>query len=111
MEFIIAHTYHHQIIRGTVKFKTWNICAENGDKTDTEKVPELVLEDVIIGAIPIEVVSHENPLSFIEHRYTINFFSHTGKILPLVQKPLKRFSYHCTNLNRRVRNLLCFRSL
>ena len=80
MEFIIAHTYHLQLIRGTVKFKTWNIYTDSGDKTDTEKIPELVLEDVIICAILIEIISHENPLSFAEHRYTIKFFSHTGKI-------------------------------
>ena len=111
MEFIIAHTYHLQLIRGTVKFKTWNIYTDSGDKTDTEKVPELVLEDVIIGAIPIEIISHENPLSFAEHRYTIKFFSHTDKIFTIGPKTLKRFSYHCTNLDRRVRNLLCLGSL
>ena len=77
------------LFEGTVKFKTWNIYTDSGDKTDTEKVPELVLEDVIIGAIPIEIISHETPLSFAEHRYTIKFFSHTGKIFTIGPKTLE----------------------
>src|SRR5690349_19189684 len=32
MEFIIAHTYHKQIVRGTVKFKTRIIYSDSDDK-------------------------------------------------------------------------------
>ena len=36
-----------------------------------------------MGAIPTDIVVHENPLGFKEQKYTIKFFSHTNKAVTI----------------------------
>jgi hypothetical protein len=76
LSFIVAHTEFNQIISATVKKKKKFILDAQGGSTDNyELIPYVVLQKIMIAAIPIEVISHPSPLGFTDHRYTIKFSS------------------------------------
>jgi hypothetical protein len=80
LRFIIAHTEHNQIIHASVKNRR-NIIYDNtgNDTGEYELIPYLKLHNVIIAAIPTEIVSHEDPLRPTERKFTIKFSTYTGK--------------------------------
>ena len=93
LRFIIAHTAHNQIIHASVMNRT-NILYDNrgNDSGKYEIIPYLKLQSIIIGAIPTEVISHENPLKQMDRKFTIKFSTHTGKKFTIGPKPLEEIN-------------------
>lgn len=88
--FIIAHTDLSQIVKGSVHEKENRVRDEKGQSTgETKTTYSLKLDDVLIAAYPLEIISHENPLGFTEHRYTIRFRSHTGRCFTIGPKTIE----------------------
>jgi hypothetical protein len=90
LRFIIAHTEYNQIIHALIRNRR-NIIYDNGgnDTGKYELIPYLQFQNIIIGAIPIDVISHEDPLKPTERKFTIKFSTHTGKKFIVGPKPLE----------------------
>jgi hypothetical protein len=89
LRFVIAHSDYNQIVYASVANKKNIIRDLEGNNTDHyEIIPQLKLRSIIVGAIPVGVTSHENPLFMADHRYTIRFSSHTGKTFTIGPKTL-----------------------
>jgi hypothetical protein len=90
LRFIIAHTEHNQIIHASVRNRRNIIYDNRGNDTGKyELIPYLKLHNIVIGAIPVEIISHENPLKQTERKFTIKFSTHTAKKLTVGPKPLE----------------------
>jgi hypothetical protein len=90
LKFIIAHTEWNQIIHGSVINRTNIIYDDRGNNTGNyEQTPYLKLHNIIIGAIPTKIISHEDPLRPTERKFTIKFSTHTGKKFTAGPKPLE----------------------
>ena len=72
LKFIITHNEFKQIVHASVEKVrvTSDSCNDTGDH---ETIPCLKFHNIIMDAIPIEITVHENPLSLLEHKYTIKF--------------------------------------
>jgi hypothetical protein len=81
LRFIIAHKDYNRIIRATTHKRKKLVPDNKGDFDENryEIIPYLKSRDIIFNAIPTEIISHENPLGFIEHKFTITFTTNTGK--------------------------------
>jgi hypothetical protein len=81
LRFIIANKDYNRIIRATTHKRKKLVPDNNGnfDENKYEIIPYLKPRDIIFNAIPIEIISHENPLGFVEHKFTIRFTTNTGK--------------------------------
>ena len=81
LRFIIAHREYNRVIRATTHKRKKLVPDNKGDFDENryEIIPYLKPRDIIFNAIPTEIISHENPLGFIEHKFTIRFTTNTGK--------------------------------
>jgi hypothetical protein len=81
LRFIIAHKDYNRIIRATTHKRKKLVQDNKGDFDENryEIIPYLKPRDIIFNAIPREIISHENPLGFIEHKFTIRFTTNTGR--------------------------------
>jgi hypothetical protein len=90
LRFIIAHTQHNQIIYASVRNRRNIIYDNRGNDTGKyELLPYLKFRNIIIGSIPTEVISHEDPLRPTERKYTIKFSAHTDKKFVIGPKHLE----------------------
>ena len=92
LSFIIAHSEFNQIISAKVKKNKKFILDAQGNNSDNyELIPYLDLQKIMMGAIPVEVISHSSPLGFTDHRYTIKFSSsHSCKAFSIGPKTLEQ---------------------
>jgi len=75
LRLIIAHTGFNQVVSATVGKRKKFILDTQGNNTDNyDLIPYLALRQIIINAIPVEVISHASPLGFTDHRYTTNSY-------------------------------------
>jgi hypothetical protein len=67
------------------------IIYDNGGNNtgEYELIPYLQFQNIIIGAIPTDVISHEDPLKPTERKFTIKFSTHTGEKFIVGPKPLE----------------------
>jgi hypothetical protein len=81
LRFIIANKDYNRIIRATTHKRKKSVLDHNGnfDENRYEIIPYLKPRDIIFNAIPTEIISHENPLGIVEHKFTIRFTTNTGK--------------------------------
>ena len=91
LQLIIAHTGFNQVVSATVGKRKKFILDTQGNNTDNyDLIPYLALRKIIIGAIPVEVISHASPLGFTDHRYTIKFrSSHSSRVFSIGPKTLE----------------------
>ena len=91
LRFIIAHNDYNRIIRATTHKRKKLVPDNNGnfDENRYEIIPYLKPRDIIFNAIPTEIISHENPLGFIEHKFTIRFLTNTGRKISIGPKTIE----------------------
>ena len=90
LNFIIAHSEYKQIVDACIQNEEKVIRDAWGNDTgEHETIPCLKLHNIIIDAIPVEIIVHENPLSLLEQRYTIKFSTYTGKLFSVGPKRLE----------------------
>ena len=102
IKFVVGHTEYKQIVFASISSRRQ---PKKRSKTDgggrrsknefvlgieeeEETIRMLEMEDIIINALPVEIIKHENPLVFSEQKYSIKFTSNITRNFTIAHKTL-----------------------
>ncbi|HEY7080661.1 MAG TPA: hypothetical protein VH500_13230, partial [Nitrososphaeraceae archaeon] len=103
IKFVVGHTEYKQIVFASIisikqpkkRSKTDGGRGRRsknefvlGMKEEEETIRLLEMEDIIINALPVEIIKHENPLVFSEQKYSIKFTSNITRNFTIAHKTL-----------------------
>ncbi len=95
LKFYIAHSEHKQIIISSIKNEKINQHDGNFNFSLSSEIHSLYPTKIIIEAIPVEVIRHEDPLGLsAEHKYTIKFETRYRRKLFSVGISVKYYENH-----------------
>ncbi len=95
--FLVAHSEYKQIVFALIKEK--NVKKINNDKygienDTTQTISFFRFSQIVIGAIPVEIILNKNPSGLFDHRYIIKFLTQSNDSFTIGPKNIDEIVGH-----------------
>ena len=103
IKFVVGHTEYKQIVFASISSRRQSKKRSKTDgggdgrrknesvlgmEEEEETIRMLEMEDIIINALPVQIIKHENPLVFSEQKYSMKFTSNITRNFTIAHKTL-----------------------